>query len=703
MHEPLVQKILKWLICSGFIATLVTVILLVPGHAAQALDNPFSALLGLPSIPINAFFLGVPYLIGLVGGSILTIASMFVSWFFILNTNIFPDKFGAIESGFQISLGIANLLFVVALIFIAFSTILNVGEYTAKKMLGKLIVAVVLINFSYLIVGAILDLSHVMTMYFISAGGEEHLGSGIGAILQPQKLLVPVNLTNLTTTVFSPSWWGLILGAVTTAIFTWIAAIVMAAIAIMFLVRYIYLAILIIVMPLAWALPLFPGGGELSSKWWHKFSEQLFYLPAATFFIYLSMKMALNLPSQTPGMFASGGTDNWSGYSNIGLAPQGIAQMLIVVGMLVGSLVIASKLGGAGTAFGKMMAGKITDLGKKYAKGVGMKAYSAQVKIRGKNIGLEQGVKAGTGMLGRGMAWQPKSKFMKGVTGTVDKATGWIPGKKYIAGAAKSVAFGGAYDQVLGQTTKFSEDYGASIKSAQATEDMLSRQQKHAKYEDPKKAARDDMAFYAELTNPIVHKEPDELRKWMEDEPTRTRALEVINRFEPEAGPDEHGKEDPTKSKTRMALATAMPELADKLLRDSKGKLAEKAVSDKGLGEREGDAMNYAMGRKDAAANIHPSSLENPEFIRQAEAIMARGNNNPQAEKMVSLLATIARRSGETNEKIRKGFSTNAYLMDRLRVSVGTLDSQQPADTTNTQAPPAPQGSPAAATPGTPH
>src|SRR5574338_189516 len=71
-------------------------------------------------VPINTLILGIPYLIGYLGGMLMTIAGMLVDNFLLVNTSILPDNFGVITAGFKTTLSIANLLFVIALIFIAF-------------------------------------------------------------------------------------------------------------------------------------------------------------------------------------------------------------------------------------------------------------------------------------------------------------------------------------------------------------------------------------------------------------------------------------------------------------------------------------------------------------------------------------------------------------------------------------------------------
>lgn len=375
----------------------------------EFLVNPITATL---SILINMLFLGIPYLVGMFGGLFVSAFSAVLNYMFFLNTNILPDRFRMIETGFQICLSIANLMFVVALIAIAFATILNVQEYNAKKMLGKVIVAAVAVNFSYLIVGLMLDASHIVTNYFISGGGIANFGNSFGVMLQPQKFLATPNIENLSTMIFTGPWFKMVMGALSGALFTWIMAIVAISFAMMFLARYVTLVFLIILMPLAWAAPLFPKMSEVGHQWWGKFIEQLIFLPAATFFVYLSMKMAVALQAtnQAKELWSYGGS-----LEGFFLSPQLIIQTLLPCAFLIASLIVAQKMGGSTASFGVKWG---TKTAQKLMGGIGRYAFrSAPAKILNKPLlnrisggkykipekSPEQLTKSVVGSLGRGL------------------------------------------------------------------------------------------------------------------------------------------------------------------------------------------------------------------------------------------------------------------------------------------------------------
>lgn len=68
---------------------------------------------------------------------------------------------------------IANIGFVIMLLVVVFSQVTNIGisNYSIKKILPKLIITAILVNFSYLIMGVLIDLSQIA-------------GNGIGALIR---------------------------------------------------------------------------------------------------------------------------------------------------------------------------------------------------------------------------------------------------------------------------------------------------------------------------------------------------------------------------------------------------------------------------------------------------------------------------------------------------------------------------------------
>ena len=84
----------------------------------------------------------------------------------------FSDQGSAIYKAWSSFRNLANIGFVIMLLVVVFSQVTNLGisNYNIKKILPKLIITAVLVNFSYLILGVAIDLSHI-------------IGNGIGSAI----------------------------------------------------------------------------------------------------------------------------------------------------------------------------------------------------------------------------------------------------------------------------------------------------------------------------------------------------------------------------------------------------------------------------------------------------------------------------------------------------------------------------------------
>ena len=85
----------------------------------------------------------------------------------------FSDQNSAIYKAWSAFRNLANIGFVIMLLVVVFSQVTNLGisNYNIKKILPKLIITAILVNFSYLILGVAIDLSHI-------------IGNGIGSAIR---------------------------------------------------------------------------------------------------------------------------------------------------------------------------------------------------------------------------------------------------------------------------------------------------------------------------------------------------------------------------------------------------------------------------------------------------------------------------------------------------------------------------------------
>lgn len=87
----------------------------------------------------------------------------------------------AVQIGWQFTSSLANTMIIVFLIIIGIATILNQESYSAKKTLPKLIIAALLVNFSLVFVGAVVDISNIVLNTFFDAEAASKLTETIFA------------------------------------------------------------------------------------------------------------------------------------------------------------------------------------------------------------------------------------------------------------------------------------------------------------------------------------------------------------------------------------------------------------------------------------------------------------------------------------------------------------------------------------------
>ncbi len=350
-----------------FIALLVIVILglsqikvfgapLVP----QAdLYSKITSLIGIGDIKSTVFGWGantMGLIMGFIGGVLFTLAGWLVSFALNINESLLSSP--TVNVGWQIVLGFTNLGFVLAIIIIAFATIFRRESYTMKQVLWKLIFAALLVNFSLMIAGIFINVADGLTHFFLqkTASDPTQFAVSLAGMFKAQALLKfseTVTANNTLTGVVEGSI-GTILPIIASvffvAIFTFLGALTLLAIAIMLLIRYIYLGILLVLAPIVWLLWIFPGTNQYWKQWWQQFIRWSFFAPISMFFFYLAMMAMKGQPEYINKVLQQTG----QGQISIKIGTEVIGNMIIVIGLLLGGLIAANKLGisFAGTAIG---------------------------------------------------------------------------------------------------------------------------------------------------------------------------------------------------------------------------------------------------------------------------------------------------------------------------------------------------------------
>ena len=97
----------------------------------------------------------------------LFVGGMLLNWAFTLGS-LTSATF--VQTGWSIARDLVNMLFILLLLLIAFATILRYESYGIKQILPRLIVVALLINFSLLGAGIIIDVGTSLGEYFTTGG-----------------------------------------------------------------------------------------------------------------------------------------------------------------------------------------------------------------------------------------------------------------------------------------------------------------------------------------------------------------------------------------------------------------------------------------------------------------------------------------------------------------------------------------------------
>ena len=205
---------------------------------------------------------------------------------------------------------IGNILFVIALLFVIFSQVTGIGidNYGIKRILPKLIVTAIIVNFSYIICGLLVDLSNIIGNSIKNIFESVEFTAGD----KPSDGLGPVGIITFLVTAISAgaaagagiTVAGSIIGAgglltILVPILTFLASAVIAGFFAMLMlgVRQALVIIMIVISPIAFVLYAIPNTNPLFKKWFALFRGLLMLYPVYCFMVgagYMASKLIIN-------------------------------------------------------------------------------------------------------------------------------------------------------------------------------------------------------------------------------------------------------------------------------------------------------------------------------------------------------------------------------------------------------------------------
>lgn len=323
---------------------------------------------------IDITFDALAWVIAGLGAIIHSLVSVFF-WLasMLLELAFSLEKFttaGVVKMGWGLTRDLVNLFFVLVLLVIAFATILRIESYGAKQLLRNLIIIALLINFSLVICGAIIDSSQIVTHFFYDeVRGANGVGARIASALKIQKV------SEINPEASAPEKIAAGLGGVFMMIFSILMGIILilaAALAVgigaFFLIsRIIALWILIILAPIGWFCSILPGTKQYAKQWWNSFLKWVIFAPVYAFFVWLAVKIGEAgaftgiIDQEMENIVATQG--GWkTAFSALLSAPSLVLQFFVILGFLYAGLIVAQKTGAYG-ADGAVKMAKMAGVG----------------------------------------------------------------------------------------------------------------------------------------------------------------------------------------------------------------------------------------------------------------------------------------------------------------------------------------------------
>jgi hypothetical protein len=322
-----------------------------PLHQADAqLDWLFAPLEELARLAtLTGLAVGVSWLILLLSQGVLGWAASADFMTMSITNNDF------VATGWGITRDFVNMFFILILVAIGIATALRIGQYEIKKSIPRLILVALLINFTPVICGVIIDAANIIMHFFLSAGAE-----GFAQTL---------NLSSVSGSAiiegFRSAWYHpmelfngtLLFRALAIIAFNVIASFILLVISILLLTRYVALWILVILSPLAFFAFILPATKKIWNIWWNQFVQWSFIGVGVGFFLYLTQLLLQN--TKIFKVPAASGTG--LGPTLVGIMVQFVPLIFLAAGYFVitkSSAMGANMVIGLAERGGKMALGK---------------------------------------------------------------------------------------------------------------------------------------------------------------------------------------------------------------------------------------------------------------------------------------------------------------------------------------------------------
>src|SRR3989338_7992958 len=338
----------------------------------KALAEKFTCLTGF-KINLKRCLAGLMNIVMWLAARTLWIAGVLlnITLHYTLNLNTLLEKLPIVDIGWKVLRDIANIVFIFITLWAGISITLGIGDRGKKAwgLLAQMVLVALFINFSLFITKAVVDASNIAALHFYNLitppqnrldwdGGLSDAfmqGLRLQTIYDPNSLSGGGNgpVAGMDLGGQSINMMNIILMGIFGSVFMLVAAFVFFAASIMFILRAVYLIMLMVLSPLAFVAWLLPGASGIASNWWSKLWSQAFFAPLYLALSYIVV-YTINSPAfqQTMGALTNGGTGKSFAAAFTGNTAGPIIivfNYIILTFFMVGCLIVAQSLGARGS------------------------------------------------------------------------------------------------------------------------------------------------------------------------------------------------------------------------------------------------------------------------------------------------------------------------------------------------------------------
>jgi len=271
---------------------------------------------------------------------------------------------------------LADVFLVFITIYIGIATILGIAGYGYKKLLWRVLLAALLVNFSSTFTRGIIDISNIfaletykMIIYDSSIGAnslkngtvdcltdtgaapndnDPCLRNGLASVFWSKLKITSIfNLTEMTKLAKkSDIYWNMLMTCLLGGIMFIVMTFVFGGAAFLLLGRVVLLTFLLIVSPVA-LVAWITGMSSQGTKWWHALLNQSMFAPLILLMWWISLRIATSIGDK----FIPNNTSLATAASPASVTPIALASyFILIMGFLIISIVLAKQLGAYGAS-----------------------------------------------------------------------------------------------------------------------------------------------------------------------------------------------------------------------------------------------------------------------------------------------------------------------------------------------------------------